>query len=169
MLAESNHVHDLWKIFIRELKDNYFKFHFADGVLGKKVSIFGSGFDLKKNSDKPTLHTIIKVKESDFDIPNSFMCKISNREWKGKYMTRDQRGKSRSTFGYNSTGGELVKINLITPVEDVVANNLKVFSVRLFIEGKDNYFGNYYGVHSKEGKLYWGHESNSEIVEIEKV
>ena len=167
-MSEDHQHTKAWDSFIYTLKTNPLRIHFTGGVLAKKISMFGSGFSLKPFSEKDkTQYTILKLEETDFDVPNSFMCRVSNHEWPGKFMSRDNRSKPSSTFGYNSTGGELIKVNLETLFEQLVEENSLRFSARMFVEGKDQHFGTYFGVFGSKDKLFWGPESKAEKVDIE--
>ena len=170
MISESDVSYQNWEFFLRKFRKQTVKIYFQGGVLAKKISIFGSGFSLKDDSQKDgTIFSVLEIKEAEFDIPNSFMCKISNKEWKGKYMTRDNRNKDSSSFGYNSKGGELIKVNLVTPFDEIFSQGMKKFKVRFFVEGKDKTFGTYFGVYSDKRNVKWGHESRAEIVDIELI
>lgn len=45
-----------------------------------------------------------------------FTCRISNESDRTMYMVRDDRDKSTSDFGNNSSGGELVTVTLTEKV-----------------------------------------------------
>ena len=78
-------------------------------------------------------------------------------------MTRDGRDSQKGTFGYNKSGGEYIKINLVTPLNQILANQNVEFYARIFVEGKDKQFGKYYGMYDDNGKLKWGTEGASEV------
>ena len=167
---ESGVTYKQWENFLENFKKQNVKIYFQGGVLSKKISIFGSGFSLKDDSKKDkTTFSVLEVYDSEFDIPNSFMCKISNKEWKGKYMARDNRHKDSSSFGYNASGGELIKLNLVTPFHKISTNFTDGFKARFFVEGKDITFGTYFGIFSDKRNIKWGHESQAEIVHIKWV
>ena len=169
MSTDNASANDAWADFIEKTKSHWFKLHFDQGVLTKSISIWGSGFKLHEESADHDQHSKLEIVESEADRPNSFLCKLTNRNWEGNYMVRDDRDEESGTFGYNDSGGELVKVSLITPLTEIVEKDLKRFSVRLFVEGEDNQKGTLLGVFSREGSLFWGPSIKAEVLEIEMV
>ena len=149
------------------IQENTFKVHFKNGTLGKKVALFSSGFDIKKNSSSDdTLNTIFEIYDSSSNVPNSILCKISNEKWKGNFMVRDNRKEHCSTFGYNSTGGEKFKLVFATPLASIVNADPLRFYARLYVIGKGDDHGSVFGVYSDGETLKWGPEGLAEVVEI---
>ena len=164
---ETDFDYESWDEFIRYINENSFKIHLKEGVIGKNISFFGSGYELKNDKEGDTnLSSIFEIQDSSFDVPNSFMCKITNENWKGNYLTRDERQKPSGKFGYNKRGGELIKVNLMTPVAKILDSDPIAFHARIFVEGKDKDYGTYFGFFSENGKLKWGNESLAEVVHI---
>ena len=160
---------DFWRIFITEAKTNWFKLHFSQGTLAKTISIWGSGFSVRPDSSSRDLHSAFEVIDSSSDMPRSFSCKVSNRNWQGNYMVRDGRQGRSGVFGYNDSGGELIRVRLETPLQHVVETDLQRFRARLYVEGKDCHRGVLFGVYSCDGRLMWGAPDKAELVEVEIV
>ena len=156
-----------WDTLVRCFQENTFKVHFKSGVLAKKAALFSCGFGLKKNKeDDTTLHTIFEIHNSSEDVPNSLTCKITNNEWKGNYMVRDGRDQPSGTFGYNSSGGEKIKVVFATPVKTIIKSSPVRFYARLYVVGKDKQEGKLLGMYSENGGLRWGHKDLTEVVEV---
>ena len=150
--------------YLKELFENQYYTISRQGVsISKKVKLFSVHFgSVDSNPDDHNQHFRIHLKKYNLK-ELKFYCKLENRNLENNYITRDSREKSKGTFGYNNSGGELIILKVTEEYEQSFINgNADLFEAYLEVENHESN-NNVYVFDEDEKGLFWNKNPDADM------
>ena len=144
-------------------RDNYYTISRQGSSISKKVKIFSIHFgSAESDNDDHNQHFKIHIKKYNLS-ELKFYCKLENRKLPENYITRDNRGKSKGTFGYNNSGGELIVLKIPKEYEQSLINgNSEMFEAYIEVENHEEGETVYLFDDEEEG-LVWNADAEADV------